>query len=325
MQTVIDSHILNDFFGSKPSEINTDKDIEKFEEWTQFREFIKSKSDLVITNYKELTPSIWQLMTAGRGETTLLKEEKRTNTHGGLISHDYSPATFFCLVEPADKKRKRIRTKNGYLIAFENDYYNKWIDLSFKKKNTLLPVDKNNVNSFKSWNDFDSILLPFTDVIISDSYILSDISLIQSNLLTLWEKLDSLTPVRYNFLIVTHEGNPRMDIKKEYDKLNEFRIRKKLKANLSLVFTTNIDKEHDRNIFMNYIRLKSGDSFNFFDSKQRIVSKGTEIDIYSCSDPQKEKATLSILKRVSDIIKNTSEDKILSNNAGNVINRLLID
>lgn len=168
-------------------------------------------------------------------------------------------------------------------------------------------------------------MLPFTDVIISDSFILSDVSLIQSNLFSIWEKLDSLTPIKYNILIVTHEGNPKMDIKKEFDKINEFRIKKNLKGNLSLVFTSFVDKEHDRNIFMNYIRVKSGDSFNYFNSKQNIITKGTEIDIYPCADPQKEKATMGILKRVTDIIKNSSEEKRLSSYGGKIFNRLLVD
>jgi len=323
MRTVIDSHILNDFFANKPSEIINDEDIENLVAWTQFREFIKAKTNLVIADYTELNTDVWKLLTYGRGDTEISNIDKRINTHGGSISGDFEPATFFCLLEPTIEKRKRIRSKNGYHIAFEDDYYFKWIELSFKNKQTLIPVAKNNADSLKSWNDFDHFILPFTDIIISDSFILSDVSLIQSNLFNLWETLDSLTPVKYNFLIVTHEGNPRMDIKKEFDKLNDFRIKKNLKANLSLVFTSFIDKEHDRNIFMNYIRLKSGDSFNYFDSKQKIITKGTEIDIYPCTDPQKEKATISILRRVSDIVKNASDDNSLSSHGGKIINRLL--
>lgn len=325
MQSVIDAQILNDFFGGKPILVNTFEEQEKFNQWKEFKDFIKVNSDLVIVDSGVLNPDIYKLLTDGRGEAKLSRSEKKINTHGGTIKGDFDPATFFCLLEPAEDKRKKLRSSNGYLIAFEDDYYKNWCQLSFHKKNTLIAVDRGNAESFKSWDDLAEIVLPFTDVILCDPFILSDISLIQSNLLILWEKLDSLTPVKYNFLIITHEGTPKKDIKKEFERLNEFRIRKNLKGNLSLVFTTSADKEHDRNLFMNYLRLKSGDSFNFFDSKKSIITKGTEIDIYPSADPQKEKATSSILKRVTDIIKNASEEKVLSSNKGKIINRLLVD
>lgn len=325
MQSVIDSHILNDFFANRPTESITDEDLEKLVEWKQFREFIKAESDLVIADYNALNPEIFKLLTDGRGETKKPRAEKKINTHGGIISGDYSPSTFFCLVEPLVKNREKIKTNNGYLVGFEDDYISKWTELSFRCRSTLIPIDKNNPDSLKSWDDFGLFLLPFTDVIICDAFILSDVSLIKSNLLELWKRLDSFNPVKYNLLIVTNEGNPKMDIKKEFDKLNEYRIDNNLKANLSLVFSSYIDKEHDRNIFMNYIRVKSGDSFNYFNSALKIITKGTEIDIYPCSDPQKEKATLSILKRVTNMIKNSSEEKSLSSYEGKIFNRLLID
>lgn len=39
--------------------------------------------------------------------------------------------------------------------------------------------------------------------------------------------------------------------------------------------------EHDRTLFTNYLRLKSGDSFNYFSSSGSKITNGREMDILS--------------------------------------------
>lgn len=320
MLSVIDSEIINDFFCSKPA----DDESTEFEDWLAYRKFIKSKTDLSVTESSNLNPQILKLLTDGRGDTKVELKERPINLHKDIIHYDCKPETFFCFNISDNDHIERIRKKNGYLVGSKKDYLSKYSTLILKDVQNPISVDSTQTDSLKSWDDLKNIILPFTDLIICDSYILADNSLVGSNLLRLWRILDSVNPVRYNFMIITYEGrNIKLNAKDEFKKINEFGKFNNLKGNVGLIITSSkIDKEHDRNIIMNYIRVKSGDSFNFFKLNGELNIK-TELDLYSCSYPEKEKATKKIINRISKIALKARDNKGIVQSCGNMDNRLL--
>lgn len=328
MLSVIDSEILNDFFSSKPLDDESEIGYKKLEDWLAYRRFIKSETNLRITNQDNLNLDICKLLTDGRKDTKIDFDKRKINLHNDIIKFDCRPETFFCF-NVSDKLRKqRIKSRNGYLVGFEDDYFDKWSAISLRNINSVIQVEESENNVFRSWNHFRSFVLPFTDLIICDSYILSDNSLLNSNLFPLWEVLDSINPVKYNMLIITYEGRnekERLKIDDEFARIEEFKKGKKLKSDIGLVITSSkLDRVHDRNIIMNYLRIKSGDSFNLFDSTGSVITS-TGIDLYTCSDHDEERATNSILKDLSKIVSKATEGNGIVKCRGNTKNRLLIN
>ena len=66
-------------------------------------------------------------------------------------------------------------------------------------------------------------------------------------------------------------------------------------------------KEHDRGIFTNFLRLKSGDSFNFLNSQGEVITN-TEIDIYPLTNHMLNKVNKITLESIERKI-NKSEEK----------------
>ncbi len=320
MLSVIEAGILNDFFYRKPDDDESDDHLE----WLLFKKFIKSETDLMITSSNDLDPHISKMMTDGRGETIIEPSDKPLNLVKGKIKYKCRPETFFCLYDLSEDEIRDIRQQNGYLIGSRSDYYKQWRALKLKHTRKIHPVTNSEPVGLKSWNDLNDFLLPFTDLIICDAYVLAKANLIEHNLIRLLEVLDRMNPVKYNFLLVSFEGRDKkrlLDIDVEYTRLLTFIEEKKLKCDIGLILTpVGINKKHDRNIFMNYLRLNSGGSLNYFRSDGSINIE-TEISVLSSANPDEAYSTDVILRSLSRLVIKARAGKISSR--GNLNNNLL--
>jgi len=66
-----------------------------------------------------------------------------------------------------------------------------------------------------------------------------------------------------------------------------------------------IDDEHDRFIITNYLRIKSGDSLIYFNSKDEILSKSKTVDFYSLGSRDYRYTTKIIVEKLKIIIDDT--------------------
>lgn len=167
------------------------------------------------------------------------------------------------------------------------------------------------VKGIKEWKDLLLGNIPLTDIIITDPYIFSDYTLLPNNLYSLLKELtkrlkDSQSKI--NIVILTLP-----DIKGEkpnFDKIIS-EIKKEVKSvigaipNVTIILSSEKVK-HDRIIVTNYISYDSGDSFNFFDSRQRIITKGDTWHINSHMKLENLHNSQELLKDMQEIINKVS-------------------
>lgn len=141
-------------------------------------------------------------------------------------------------------------------------------------------------NSFEKWTDLEPFSFPLTDIIIVDPYIISSIDDCKNNLIPYLKCLVKLTKSRLNIVVYTNKDNcSNFD---ELSLLIKTGIREVtgISPNLSIVTYTErrgvpSRGEHDRTILMNYKRIKSGDTFNYFNNEGMITTKGRELQYLS--------------------------------------------
>ncbi len=302
METVIDARILEDFFNNPPTEGIFEENPE-YSIWREFRNFLKKESDVKIVNLKpENIKSMLFLnaFTTGGGDSDISFTTDFKKPYKGVFDCESNTNTFYCLYEEDEQQKKQYRTKNGALIAFQDDYQDAFKRLSLFNKPKSLPI-RTTIDELKTWNNLQNFLLPVTNVVIVDAYIFADPSLIKSNLIAIIGQIKIATPTPYNLTIITYEG--------DRVKLNGADLLKQLKseglnAHISLVLLPQIKKEHDRTIVMNYLRIKSGDSFNYYDSNNNRVTHGTELDFKPFALLENQKNSEAILTELTQVIVN---------------------
>ena len=139
---------------------------------------------------------------------------------------------------------------------------------------------------FDCWEKLNSFVHPFTDLIIFDKYLFNNDELtIESNYEKLLQQLHAGKNIKTNIIIVTHPDNihPTYDIISKTKEVVETLIGKKPNVTL-LKYRTK--PEHDRTIFTNYTRFKSGDSFNYFNNRNEKISAGRELDLKCLIDSE---------------------------------------
>ena len=165
------------------------------------------------------------------------------------------------------------------------------------------------VKGIKEWKDLLLGNIPLTDIIITDPYIFSDYDLLPNNLYSLLKELtkrlkDSQSKINIVILTLPDIKGAKPDFNKIISE-----IKKEVKdvigaiPNVTLVLSHKKDK-HDRIIVTNYISYDSGDSFNFFDSKQRRITKGDVWHINSHMKLENLRNSQELLNDLQEIINN---------------------
>jgi hypothetical protein len=164
-------------------------------------------------------------------------------------------------------------------------------------------------DDFKTWGDLKPCSLPLSDIIIIDPYVVSDLHSIKSNLLPYLKCLTDKTRSSVNIVIYTNR-----DSCVEYSELSS-PIRAAVKAitgvkpNFTLV--TFIQKrgvpsnqaEHDRTILMNYERIYTGDTINFFDTDGKVITNGREIHYSSLAKDENHRLATTLIEDIQANIK----------------------
>jgi hypothetical protein len=161
--------------------------------------------------------------------------------------------------------------------------------------------------SFNKWSDLSSFTLPLTDILIVDPFISSDRTLIETNLGQLIKVLCTNVRSKVNIVLYTDRGNSI-----DYPEISAV-VRKFAKEvtgigpNFTLVTYVKqrgVDSlaEHDRTVFTNYIRVNSGDTFNYFDSSGKVITKGRELHFSSLASNENYSLAKILLNDIQEKI-----------------------
>jgi hypothetical protein len=320
LKTVIDYPIFEHFTQNQPPQIPVGS-VEENEYWNSFWRFLKEGSDVALVNLSNQQNIFLNHLTTGRKGTTLKIVEKFKKPHKCKFPKDQNIQTVFFLDEKSESDQKKYRTQNGFLFGFGNDYPEVWRRLSLQGKDKVIPVRKNAEKRLESWNRLSDYILPFTDMIIVDNYMFDE-TLWDYNLFKLIKEFAGKARVKFNLMLVSFSRDgfgPGFESKIK-QKLSDLNIA----CNVSIIIAPSSIKEHDRGVFTNYLRLKSGDSFVYFDKNGKLITKGTEIDFYSMAEPDKFNASREALKNIKHIVTEVSNRKDKANRVfGNIVNKLI--
>lgn len=159
---------------------------------------------------------------------------------------------------------------------------------------------------FEKWEDLVDYSLPITDIIIIDPYVCSDPSLLGYNLLPFLSCLSNKVKTRLNLIIYTNK-----ETSLPYEDLSTV-IRKTINnntgANPNFTLIKYTDKrgipskaEHDRTVFLNYVRIYSGDTINYFNNDGKIT-KGREIHYSSLARDENYSLAFELIKDLQENI-----------------------
>lgn len=311
LKLYLDYSIFCDFVEREPkSVLEVDKEFRKT--WSALWDFIESGSDLTLINVPENTNEsstrYLTLLTKNRVKSTIRIERNFKAPFKFKFDLDEHFQSIFFLNEISEERKRKYVSVNSIPIAFAEDYLSEFSKLALVNCDKGKSVRKINGN-FNSWQDLENYLFYASDVVIADNYLLSDSSLIESNFIGIVKKLYEIRN-DLNLTIVTY-NDPKHPF--ELQKLvEEIKLRLKecfLKEKFNLILLNKDLKEHDRGIFTNYLRIKSGDSFNFFNSSGGIITKGTELDFYSLQDKVYFNMTLVALEAIKIASEKTNESK----------------
>ena len=194
---------------------------------------------------------------------------------------------------------QEIKTLKKLIIGDEEELYSQ----------TLMPIEK--FFAAGEWEGLNNSILPCSDIIIADSYLLSNPKLYNTNLIALLRKVTKHvvysnvnivifclpTKDKNGDLVYPDYGYIRDLIKSELGKLD-------IEAIVTFV-TSDSEKdfeEHDRTLCTNYIYYTPGPGFTIYDSQGKLTTRGRAFHVHSCAKGQHFLATLDFINDMQSLI-----------------------
>ena len=298
LNTFCDQAILEDllrYFPSSPEDKSGSF-------WWEYFNFLKSKCNLTLTGFNpDNPPDLVKSLVSGRGDSFFTQDEKPLNFYKNRVPSKYGLHDIFLINEPEKAVGDKYREKNSHHFGFIFDHVESFIKLALLNRKNIIPVRKSKDNAFHSWDQIGKYLLPFSECLIIDNFLYS--RYVENNLPDILIALDQINKIKYNLMIITYRGeNPRKSIIASdiMDIILETIKNHALKVNPAVVIL-NSKPEHDRTIIMNYMRVKSGHSFNYFDTQKRPIVN-TEIEFLPFTEEENMRNTSIILEELYPMI-----------------------
>jgi hypothetical protein len=330
LKTYIDIKILSDFFHRRPEPVPIGSDHEN-EVWLNFWQFLKNSTELHLSGKLEIneTESIFYTqLTSGRGDAPIFVDDRFTKPYKNIIPKSHSIFSLYFIDDDDTNSQEKYRKINGYFFGFYEDYYEEWQRLNISNEPKKLTISKfSETNAVVNWDNIIGKIYSLTDVIICDNYLLNDPSLWESNLFPLIKALSLHAIKQFNILIYSFEGE-RHELLYDLDRIFE-QISKNIKdsnisCKLGIILAPKKNKFKPRRIFTNYLFLNSDDSFNYFNSQGKIITRETDITYNPLTNYENVvhlKSSLSTLHKKFEEIKNTDVNRNRYTR-GNLSNRL---
>lgn len=223
-----------------------------------------------------------------------------------------------------DVKTESLKQSNNILIGNVGEETNL---LSLLFCNSLFSLHSvyniQNRNIFKGWSTLkqDGHIMPCTDIIISDRYLFSKPDkILEKNIFTILSMFSNdkqNTKINIIFFTDPIDEVLRNSIKKRID--NIFNKKASVKVTFVLFRNDRHNRPHDRFIITNYRVFRSGDSFNYYDEKDNIISQGLTLDINSLADEETYSWVSDVQKQYQDLCDN-AKNRIFGAKESNFIN-----
>ncbi len=236
------------------------------------------------------------------------------------VAKTFTPLQHSAVYLINDEKLSLLKDKHQYLVSDLGKELEVLAQLWFDDRQ----YTKNIFPELNNWSKLMDYQSPCSDIIICDQYIIKNESLLDFNLYKLLLQLCySSTQSKMNIVIFTlkeFNGCRSVDCSIIKNKIQQILEEKTgLKPNVAII-TGSSQKlgEHDRTIFTNYKLYNSGDSFNYFNSKGEIITKGRFFHVYSLVSKDNKVTACLFLKDMQilyDNIKNTAPDNIYKGTA----------
>ncbi|MDA7762290.1 hypothetical protein N8927_03790 [Crocinitomicaceae bacterium] len=231
----------------------------------------------------------------------------------------------YLLSDPDTSKMKNTGTLLVGVVGEEIDILNSLFlkneDYSFESKWQIGDTH------FQRWEDIQDYSLPLSDILIVDNYAIklkaeaNAINLIEINLIKYISILCNKSKDKVHLVIFTKNWQDNI----EFQTLNE-KIKQELecvtgkKPFLTLIHTS---KEHDRTILTNYKRIISGDSFNYWNSQGRKITRGRLLEYSSLAKRENDHLSnvmIDDLQKVVDNLQQNNPDHIIGDKKSNFLN-----
>ncbi len=169
------------------------------------------------------------------------------------------------------------------------------------------------IRKMTSWNNLDPYMMPATDIIIVDQYCFSDDTLYENNIYSLIDVLcQKINNSAINITVLTlpsnYDRNSHISFTPDWAAIKTA-IKRKVKSTtgiepkVTFVLSKTLE-EHDRTIFTNYQYFVSGDTINYFNSKNELISNGRHFSIKSLARRDHLEAMNSFIDDMQAIINN---------------------
>lgn len=179
------------------------------------------------------------------------------------------------------------------------------------------------IKNLGNWKSLEQYLSPCSDIIILDKYIFSSEDINKPNIYSLLESLcckakdATINVVVFTlpYAFIESEGKKNR-LEPNWDELCK-NIKESVgnitgkEPNVTFVLYSKL--EHDRQIFTNYNYIKSGDSFNYFDSAWNVITSGSQIELFSMANKQFYENGFELLLKAQEYVY-----KVHKNNKDNI-------
>jgi hypothetical protein len=259
----------------------------------------------------------------GRKKNKLTIEYGKRNTEGEFCVSNIEKNNDIYLLESLSQK---IQNANKVLCGVVGEEYSVLTKL-FPDVEEMQLHEQRLIgnNKFQNWDDISDFVRPFTSMVIVDRYMFKgpeiggNLGLFDYNLKILLGKFYENQKSKTNLTFI-YQIDPFPKIVKYKDEGPDLEsLKRKVKnavkslnkncpspnINLIAVPKGKISDDHDRNIIIDYLRIKSGDTLVYFNSKGIKETNSNEFDVYSLARRQYRETTSSLLTKLKQIVNDT--------------------
>ena len=238
----------------------------------------------------------------------------KSNSHKDFSNEELLSAYFI-----NDETIDKLKNKEELLIADVGEEMNLFRMLFLNNTDYKFERKLRIGDQFTAWEDFNNFYCPYIDSIIVDNFILSDKSLFETNLKgivrnTLKDGIRKKINIII-FLKADQENVPFNELKSEIRKIVEEKYTDAPNVTIIKHYT-----EHDRTILKNFVRVYSGDTFNYFLSDGSKTTKGKEIHFSSIADKENYNLYLRMLSDLQKIVDNSLSQNIVGDKESRFLN-----
>lgn len=222
----------------------------------------------------------------------------------------FSPEQHSAVYMISDDKLHLLVDKHQYIVSDLGKEVDTLSQLWFDDRQYTMNI----FDKLDKWEKLKNYTSPCSDIIMCDQFFLLKRYLLEYNIYELLTQLCKESQcARMNIVIFTlkdHQGYPKPD----FTQIRSV-IKSRIKAKTGLSpFVTIVTgsgqklQEHDRTIFTNYKLYNSGDSFNYFDSTGKRITKGRYFHIHSLVSKSNERTARSFIDDMQGLYNSINRD-----------------